>query len=75
VYLPLFDLVDKEVELQRLDKEKHRLESEIKRGEGKLSNQGFIAKAPKELVEEERKKLQGYKDMYDKVLEQIKALG
>ncbi len=74
VYLPLFDLIDKEAEKQRLEKEEKRLESEIKRGEGKLSNQGFLSKAPKELVEEEKAKLEGYRDMYLKVKEQIAAL-
>lgn len=74
VCLPLLDLIDVETEKARLDKEKKRLEGEIKRGEGKLNNQGFLAKAPKELVEEERAKLDNYKDMYEKVKSQIEAL-
>ncbi|MBO5904237.1 MAG: DUF554 family protein, partial [Clostridia bacterium] len=43
------ELVDIEKELERLTKEKATIESEIKRAEGKLNNQGFVAKAPQKL--------------------------
>ena len=72
LFMPLDDLVDKEKELERLNKEKERLLGEIKRVEGKLNNQGFIAKAPAQVVEEERKKEAKYREMLDKVLESIK---
>ena len=72
LFMPLDDLVDKEKELERLTKEKERLLGEIKRVEGKLNNQGFIAKAPAQVVEEERKKESKYREMLDKVLESMK---
>lgn len=72
--LPLDELVDKEKELERLNKEKARLEGEIKRVEGKLSNKGFIEKAPAALVDEERKKGEQYKAMLETVLESIEKL-
>ncbi len=72
LFMPLDDLVDKEKELARLTKEKERLLSEIKRVEGKLNNQGFVAKAPAHVVEEERKKEAKYREMLDKVLESMK---
>ncbi|MBE7035047.1 MAG: valine--tRNA ligase [Ruminococcaceae bacterium] len=72
IFMPLDDLVDKEKELARLKKEEERLLSEIKRVEGKLNNQGFVAKAPAHVVEEEKKKEEKYREMLDKVLESIK---
>ncbi len=72
IFMPLDDLVDKAKELERLSKEKERLLSEIKRVEGKLNNQGFMAKAPTQVVEEERKKEAKYREMLAKVEESIK---
>ena len=74
ISLPLGDLVDKEKELDRLTKEKEKLISEIKRVEGKLNNQGFVAKAPKEVVEAEVAKGKTYKEMLEKVEEAIASL-
>ena len=48
--------VDKEKELERLSLEKKKLEGEIKRVEGKLSNEGFVAKAPQKVIDEEKEK-------------------
>jgi len=72
IFMPLDDLVDKEKELARLTKEKENLLSEIKRVEGKLGNPGFVNKAPAQVVEEERKKEAKYREMLEKVLENIK---
>jgi valyl-tRNA synthetase len=51
------DAVDTEAEAQRIAAERKRLEAEIARAEGKLGNQGFVAKAPAQVVEGERAKL------------------
>lgn len=56
LFIPMDELVDFEKELERLNKEKEKLLSEIKRVEGKLSNPGFVGKAPQSLVEEEKAK-------------------
>ena len=74
IYLPMSELVDKDKELARLNAEKKRLEGEIKRVEGKLNNQGFVSKAPKKVVDEEKAKGVKYMDMLDKVIENIKAM-
>ncbi|MCC8160517.1 MAG: valine--tRNA ligase [Oscillospiraceae bacterium] len=74
IYLPLDELVDKNKELERLNKEKKDLESEIKRVEGKLSNAGFVNKAPQKVVDEERAKGEKYKEMLEKVLASIKTM-
>ena len=68
IFLPLDELVDKDKEIERLQKEKNQLEDEIKRVEGKLNNAGFVAKAPEKVVEEERAKGKKYQEMLDKVL-------
>ena len=71
LYIPLEGLIDKEEEKKRLEEEKKRLESEVTRCEKMLSNPGFVNKAPKAKVEEEQEKLKKYKEMLDKVLEQL----
>ncbi len=45
----------------RIDKRREELRSEVERGERKLANEGFVAKAPAEVVEEERGKLERYR--------------
>ena len=55
------DNVDKEKLLATLNAEIERLENEVARGEKMLSNENFIAKAPKEKVALEQKKLADYK--------------
>ena len=74
IYIPLEDLIDIEKEIERLEKEKANLEKELERVNGKLNNAGFVAKAPAKVVEEEKAKKVKYQDMYDKVVERLKAL-
>ena len=62
VYLPLSDLVDTEKERARLSAEQKKLEGEIARLSGKLSNEGFVAKAPAAVVDAERAKLAKYQE-------------
>lgn len=60
VLIPMAGLIDKDAEISRLNKEIGKLQGEIKRLSGKLNNQGFVAKAPAAVVENERKKLNDY---------------
>ncbi len=62
VYLPIKGLIDVEKETARLQKELDNLDREIKRTAGKLENQGFVAKAPAEVVEKERAKKRDYEE-------------
>ena len=71
IYVPLDDLLDYKAELERLKKEKTRLEGEVKRTAGKLNNEGFVAKAPEAVVNAEREKLAKYEDMLAKIIERI----
>ncbi|MFZ5352228.1 MAG: valine--tRNA ligase [Bacillota bacterium] len=74
IYLPMEDLIDREKELERLSKEKENLEKELQRVRGKLNNQGFVAKAPQQVIEEEKAKESKYREMMDKVLERLEQL-
>ena len=74
VYIPLDELIDREKEIARLQKEEANLENEVKRVSGKLSNAGFVAKAPAAVVEEERQKLARYEQMLEKVKESLAQL-
>jgi valyl-tRNA synthetase len=74
MFMPLLDLVDLEKELERLNKEKEKLEKEIDRVEKKLSNEKFVSKAPKEVVEEEKAKGEKYKEMLQAVLLRLESL-
>jgi len=51
------DAVDTEAEAKRAAAERERLQVEIKRAQGKLANEGFVAKAPAHVVDAEREKL------------------
>ena len=74
IYIPLDDLVDREKEIERLQKELKTLEAEIKRVEGKLSNEGFVKKAPAKVIEEEKKKGEKYAKMLAEVKESLSKL-
>ena len=75
LFMPLLDLVDKEKELERLNKEVKKLNGEIERIDKKLSNQGFVAKAPQAVVDGEKAKRVKYVEMLEAVEARIKALG
>ena len=74
VYMPFEDLVDIKEEIERLEKEKTRLEAEVARGEKMLSNPGFVNKAPEAKIKEEKEKLENYKKMLETVIERLKKL-
>jgi valyl-tRNA synthetase len=57
VLIPMAGLIDKEAEIRRLEKEIGRFDGEIQRLEKKLSNKGFVDKAPEAVVQKEREKL------------------
>ncbi len=75
VHIPMGDLIDKDKELERLNREKAACETDIKVISGKLNNEGFVARAPEKVVAAEREKLAKAQERMEKILESIKALG
>ena len=57
ILIPLAGLIDKDAELARLDKEIGRYRQDIERSEKKLQNPNFVDKAPAEVVQKQRDKL------------------
>ena len=62
VYLQLKDLIDVEKETARVRKEQGKIAEDIERLEKKLSNQGFLSKAPAAVIEKEKAKLADYSE-------------
>ncbi|QCR37302.1 valine--tRNA ligase [Nissabacter sp. SGAir0207] len=68
--IPMAGLVDKAAELDRLAKEVAKLDAEVSRIEAKLSNEGFVARAPEAVVAKERERLDACAQAKTKLLEQ-----
>jgi valyl-tRNA synthetase len=66
--------VDAAAEKIRLSKEVARLEGEINKAHGKLSNEAFVAKAPPAVIEQERKRVADFEATLSKVTSQLAKL-
>ncbi|MGI6227122.1 MAG: valine--tRNA ligase [Peptococcales bacterium] len=74
IFLPLKGLIDIEKEIGRLNKELTKVEQEIDRLEKKLKNQGFLAKAPVDVVNNEKEKLANYQANKEALLARVRTL-
>ncbi|GAA0294736.1 valyl-tRNA synthetase [Gracilibacillus halotolerans] len=74
IYLPLEGLIDIDKEIARLEAELDKLNKEVERVDKKLSNQGFVSKAPAQVVEAEKEKQKDYIEKRAKVKERIAEL-
>ena len=74
VYIPLEELVDMAKERERLEKEKAKLAKELARSNGMLNNEKFLSKAPQAKVDEEKAKLEKYKQMMEDVENRLTQL-
>jgi valyl-tRNA synthetase len=74
IFIPFAQLVDIEKEIERLNKEKVKLEGELKRVNGMLSNERFISKAPQAKIDEEKAKLEKYTNMMAQVTERLESI-
>jgi valyl-tRNA synthetase len=68
--IPMAGLIDVAAEMARIDKQLEKLAQEIARIEGKLSNQGFVAKAPAAVIDKERAKMTDLSRDIEKLNEQ-----
>ena len=75
VFIPLGELIDFDKERERLTKERAKYVSEIERVEKKLANEGFVAKAPAQLIEAEKAKKEKFIEQLAAVDEAIAKLG
>ena len=73
--LCLFIEVDAVAEKARLTKEAARLEGEIAKANGKLSNEAFVAKAPPAVIEQEKKRVADFSATVEKIRQQLQRLG
>ena len=70
ILVPMAELIDKDAELGRLTREMDKLNSELKRVQGKLGNSSFVDKAPAAVVEKEREKMQSIEQALQKLQRQ-----
>ena len=73
-FIPMNELVDKDKELARLNKEKEKVQKDIDFLSGKLNNPGFVAKAPEKLIEAEKAKLAKAEEKMQKINQSIESL-
>lgn len=74
LYMPFAELVDISKEIERLSKERDKMIKEVERVEKKLANQGFIAKAPANVIEEEKAKGVKYRETLKQIEERLESL-
>ena len=74
LYIPSAELSDPAEEIAKLNAEKERLEGELRRSEGMLSNPGFVKKAPAQKVENEKAKLEAYRKQYQVIIDRLNVL-
>ncbi len=73
-FIPMMELIDREKELARLNKEKASCEKEIASCEAKLNNEGFVGKAPEQVVQKIRDSYAAAKAKLTKIEESLAAL-
>ena len=74
-FIPMMELIDRDKELARLNKEKEKVQKEIDQFTRQLSNEGFVNKAPAQLVEDIRQKLAARQDKIANIEQALAALG
>ena len=71
IYLDMTSVIDKDKEREKLLEEKKKAESELARANKMLSNEAFVAKAPKKLIQSEKEKVKKYTEILEKIEESL----
>jgi valyl-tRNA synthetase len=74
VYIPLEGIIDIQVEIERLNKELKKVETDYKKSKGKLDNANFTSRAPEEVIEKEKDKLLEFETRMEKLKNNLKLL-
>ena len=74
LFIPLGELVDIDKEIARLTKDLDNAMNEVKRSENKLANEGFVAKAPAQLIEAEKAKVEKNNALAQSIKDRIAEL-
>ncbi|MCM3650639.1 valine--tRNA ligase [Metabacillus litoralis] len=74
IILPIEGLINIEEEIKRLEKEREKLDKEVERVQKKLGNEGFLKKAPENVIAEEKAKEQDYVEKREIVIARINEL-
>ena len=74
IYIPMDELVDKDAELKRLNKDLEATKKLLAQDEGKLNNEGFMAKAPEKVIEKIKGQAAKEREKISMILAAIDAL-
>ncbi len=72
--IPMAGLIDKNAELARLTKEIEKLNKDIEHGDIKMSNASYVERAPADIVEKERQRINDMQSALEKLQEQSKKI-
>lgn len=74
IFMPMNELVDRQKELERLERERKNAKDNIDKISAKLGNAGFVSKAPESIINEQKAKLASYEEMLAGIEKSIASL-
>ncbi|HWQ74267.1 MAG TPA: valine--tRNA ligase [Syntrophomonas sp.] len=74
IYVPLEGMIDIAREVGRLEKDLLTVEKELGKSEGKLRNESFVAKAPAEVIDKEKGKIEEFRNRKEGILKRLEIL-
>lgn len=73
-YLPVGDVLDVATEVARLKKDLAQTQSDLAKSQGKLSNENFVKRAPVEIVEQEKQRIEDFTKKIKRIEENVASL-